>query len=363
MCKILFITPFVPTNKGAGVSYTKQLLSKLSENNIVDLYYFYYRGESEYIQTSSNIRVIGKERISIIDKFLGFLSVPFLFPIFSCRFNWKTHFFFKKIIKNNNYDFVYFDFSQTFSYALFLRHKNKILMSHDVIMQKYVRSKSQFLWWIKYSEKLLLNQGNAIFTFSEKDVNLIKDTYNIKSTSTTFFLSEDVIEAVPNYASNYFVFFAGWSRYDNYESLEWFLDNVVEHVSKKNHFKIIGGGLPLHLKNRINNYSNMTYMGFVDNPYPIITNAIAEIAPLHYGAGVKVKCIDALACGTPIIGTEIAFEGIDGMFNKFMKLANTPQEYISLINEIQYSLEEKKEFKKFFIKNYDNKTILEYINK
>ena len=107
---------------------------------------------------------------------------------------------------------------------------------------------------------------------------------------------------------------------------------------------------------------NVEYLGFVDNPYPIIANAKAEIASLHKGAGVKVKCVEALGSGTPIIGTEVAFEGIGEEYRKYMILANSPEEYKNIILDYPFTLSQKIEAKKNFIKYYNNKKILEYIN-
>ncbi len=363
MKKILFITPFVPSNRGAGVHYTKQLLDTLSKDFKIDLVYYRYSNDEKYKIPNDNIRVVKELVVNQSLKMIGWLSLPFLFPLFTSRFSWSLYTFLRKMLKNNSYDFIYLDFSQTFSYALLLNHPNIVMMSHDVILQRYSRTKSKFLCWVRFTEKLLLKRGRVVFTFSKKDSDWIRVHYGVESLSTTFFLSKDVVNAEPNMESNYFVFFAGWDRFDNNEALEWFIDNVLEHIDKHFEFKIIGGGMPERLLEKIRTWDNLTYLGFIDNPYPIIANAIAEIAPLHYGAGVKVKCIDALACGTPIIGSEVAFEGIDVIDSRFMLLASSPDEYVSAINNYKISVEEKRIFKALFFNSYNNKMILNYLNK
>ena len=122
-----------------------------------------------------------------------------------------------------------------------------------------------------------------------------------------------------------------------------------------------GGKLPQPLRERISSLPNVEYLGFVDDPYLIIANAKAEIAPLHMGAGVKVKCIEAMACGTIVIGTEVAFEGIDEIYGNAMLKADTPEEYIKTMMNIRQSLEDKKRLKEFFIQNYNHKSVVAYI--
>jgi hypothetical protein len=158
--------------------------------------------------------------------------------------------------------------------------------------------------------------------------------------------------------------FGSWGRAENYVMLEWLLNNEDNLIPNNRRVIVVGGGsIPLNIKDAIKGSSKITYVGYVDNPYPIISNAIAEIAPLSKGAGVKVKCVEALACGTPIIGTKVAFEGIPSDFNEFMIEAYTVEEYASVMNKIDFSLTERITFKNKFCRQYDNKTILKLINK
>ena len=358
---ILLITPYTPDNQGVGVSYTSQLIMELAKEHSIDLVYFRYANEKPYKPINQKVRVLKEKVISTKDKLIGMLQQPLMFPLFSSRYDRNIRIFLQNQIKEVNYDFIYFDFSQTFSFAKYLDHPNKILMSHDVIAQKYSRMKTYLRPWAMASEKQLLRNGSITFTFSDKDCKLIHKLYNIESQSTTFFLNKNVIDAVPTCESNYFVFFGAWDRVENSEALEWFLDNVYDNIPMGISFKIIGGGLSSGLKKRISHYSNIEYLGFVDNPYPIIANAKAEIAALHMGAGVKVKCVEALGSGTPIIGTEVAFEGIGDEYRKYMIMANTPQEYIDSITQFPFDLSDKKEVKDFFIKHYNQKNILKYL--
>ena len=175
-------------------------------------------------------------------------------------------------------------------------------MAHDVIAQKYSRMYPFLRPWAVSSEKQILKYGKVVFTFSEKDCQLIHDLYSIKAKSTTFFLHPNVINAIPQKEENYYVFFGAWNRVENSEGLEWFIDHVYDKLPKDIHYKVIGGGqMPQEILRKIEKLQNFEYLGFMDDPYPIIANAKAEIASLHMGAGVKVKCVQALACGTPVI--------------------------------------------------------------
>ncbi len=362
MKRLLLITPFTPDNQGRGISPTSLLLAELSKEHSVDLVYFRYPGDKPYVSDYENVHVLKEYIVTMWQKIIGIIKHPFLFPLFTSRHNEEAVSFLREQVLKVKYDFIYFDFSQTFSYAAYLDHPNKIMMSHDVIAQKYSRMKTYLRPWAVWTERRLLKKGTVVFTFSEKDCELIRELYKVNSYSTTFFLNPNVINAEPTDKSNYYVFFGDWGRIENREALEWFIDNVYPKLSKEISFKVIGGGrMPEVLKQKITQ-PNIEYLGFVDDPYKLIANARAEIAPLHMGAGVKVKCVEALGSGTPIIGTEVAFEGIGDNYRNAMFMANKPEEFLNIINSFDYSLEKKKQLKRFFIDNYNNKQILEYIN-
>lgn len=362
MKKILFITPFIPDDHGGGGTvYTRQLLEELAKTCRIDLIYFRYADSAHYVVPNDNVQVVDEVTISRWDKVLSLLSMPWIFPLFTARFKWKLCRRYQHIIDQGEYDYVYFDFSQTFSYAAVLRHPHKILMAHDVIEQKYSRIQTYNHAWAKFSERMVLRHGEAVFTFSPKDCDLLTALYGVASQPTSFFLSRDVVAAEPGDVGNYVVMFGSWNREENYEPLAWVMDNVIERLPEGMMLKVVGGGkMPTGLQQRLESSERVEYLGFVDNPYPIIANAVAELAPLQKGAGVKVKCVEALGCGTPIVGTEVAFEGISERFADFMVLARTPDEIVSAIGQ-KHSKEKRLAFKARFCKEYRDTRIIKYI--
>ena len=122
-----------------------------------------------------------------------------------------------------------------------------------------------------------------------------------------------------------FCFYGAWNREENCECLKWFLKNVYPKLSDDFEFVVIGGGMSDSLQEKLHLYHNFSYLGFVDDPIKEIAHCQALIAPLHKGAGVKVKVIDALSSGTCVIGTNVAFEGIEdnAMHKLFFRVEST----------------------------------------
>ncbi len=364
MKKILFVTVFKPSKLAAGENYTRQLLNNLSLKHKIDLVYFKYENESSYsleCENNSNLRVLKEYKINSFTKLRSYLEKPIFFPTFRVRFNRSKIKEIKEIIKSSNYDLLFLDYGQSFELGLFC-DLNKILMAHDVLSQRYERHNKFLGLWASWTERHLLNQEKSIvFTFSEKDQALVKSRYNVQSNITGFFLDNDVLISEPKSISDYFVFFARWSRKDNSEGLIWFFDHVYPLLKTSIQFKIIGAGLSNEIKSRIS-FENVHILDFVENPYDIIKDSKALIAPLFNGAGVKVKVVESLACGVPVIGNEISFEGINSQFQSFMRKCNTPAQYVDCINTLDINLEERMTFKKMFISADNSNNILDFID-
>lgn len=363
MKKILFLTPYVPSQRAGGENFTRLLLEQLSIDNKIDLLYYRYADDPIYTCPNDNIRVVKEIINSTRLKLKNFLLKPYYHPIFSIRFNRTILHLIRNLISLNNYDLIYLDHSQMALYGKYFPKITKIYMSHDVMAQRYARRGNSLVnkMILKAENKLMKQPNTYVFTFSEKDRKIIYDTYGIDSYVTNFFLDSDVINAKPICLEKRIIFFGKWKREDNYDGLKWFFENVYKGLSKEIAIKIIGKWLPDDFVRQINEYPNVEYLGFVDNPYTMISNSLAVITPLFSGAGVKVKVVESLACGTPVIGNEIAFEGISKKFSSFMLMANSPHEYIDRIKSLDFSLKDRQQYKDKFIRLYQEKSIVNFI--
>ena len=364
MKRILFLTPFAPSNKAGGEKFTRLLLENLSKDFQIDLIYYRYQDDDPYQCPNENIRVVREMVNSTVVKLKNWLCYPIIHPIFAIRFDRDVLSLLKKLIAENFYDFLYLDHSQMALYGKFFPNIRKILMSHDVMVQRFSRSGN----WI--NKKLIVNgerkmmtlPNTIIFSFSEKDRKIIMDTYGIESNVTNFFLDESLVRALPEKLEKRIVFFGKWKRPDNFDGLLWFFKNIYNRMNKDIQIVIIGKWLPESFQAEIEGYDNVEYLGFVEDPYPLIANSIATISPLFSGAGVKVKVVESLACGTPVIGTEIAFEGLPRKYSKMMLLANDVESYIKSM-EVEIPVEERRRIKQNFISDYTSETIPQYLLK
>lgn len=360
MKKILFVTAFPPNDQTAGQNYTKNLIYNLGKSNHkVDIIYFSYEDHKPHNFENENISYIKKIKSTPPIKIYNSIKIFLMFPFFSTRFSFKLLYYIYKY--SGNYDFIYLDFSQTFLYGLFIPKIKKYLMAHDIIIQKYKRSsKNRFLnLWVKYSENFILKQENAeILCFSNKDLLIINSEYKINGKKVDFFIEERLKEKEINFIEDYYCFYGAWSRIENLESLMWFERNISDKL--KYQIKIIGSGLKENYKETLIK-KGFEILGFVEDPYEVLANSRGLIAPLFKGAGVKVKVIEALACGTPVIGTDVALEGIE-LENRLIRKIDTFQEVTDALGDLKkINIKDKIELKELFYKEYGKNSFIKII--
>lgn len=359
--KILFISAFPPNQKTAGQDYSRRLiLDLLDKGNSVSIIYAKYPTHS--LELPCEVKVKGTIKTSIRNCIAKIKFHPF----FTRRFDKALLSKIQSIA--SEFDMLYFDFSQVHIYSLYVNHPCKVLMCHDVICQKYTRKGRFQLPWIKFSEKKLLKTASKIITFSKKDSLMIKNAYNLDSFSVNFYLKNgkfDYSNIYNKVQDNFFCFYGAWNRDENIECLEWFLNKVYPIVSSTLKFIIVGGGMSDNLKLKLSKYTNIEILGFVDDPVAEIAKTQALIAPLHKGAGVKVKVIDALSSGTVVIGTNVAFEGIeDNVDNKLFINCAAPEEYAQILNNWKVvNVENKQNAATEFFNRYNTNHFTDFLLK
>ncbi len=132
---------------------------------------------------------------------------------------------------------------------------------------------------------------------------------------------------------NQILFFGAMNRHENYDSVFWFLKNVFPYVSRNDiEFVVLGGSPPKELKALQS--ERVHILGFVDDITPYFTESKCFVAPLVLGAGIKVKILEAMSAGMPVITNNIGIEGIGAISGEDYMHADTADEYVRMIDAV-----------------------------
>jgi len=118
----------------------------------------------------------------------------------------------------------------------------------------------------------------------------------------------------------------------NIEGITWFLENVWKKVVEKYpqiHLVLAGKGTKTVFDDT--NYKNVQIFDYVENAQQFMNEHDIMIVPLLSGSGMRIKIVEGLALGKPIITTAIGAEGIEITDKENIFIANTPEEMIKTI--------------------------------
>lgn len=133
--------------------------------------------------------------------------------------------------------------------------------------------------------------------------------------------------------SNNIVFFGAMGRDENHLTAMWLIDKVMPLLKDTDVvLQIIGGGPKESLKNRQSD--KVKVLGFVDDVAPYFAEAACMVAPLVLGAGIKVKVIEGMSSGVPVLTNNIGIEGIDARDGIEYIHCESPEEYADAIRKL-----------------------------
>jgi glycosyltransferase involved in cell wall biosynthesis len=128
--------------------------------------------------------------------------------------------------------------------------------------------------------------------------------------------------------------FGGALSYDaNMEGISYFLSKVYPQARRQHpgiHLHITGSTQGVDLA-RLPLDGSVTLTGFVDDVRPEIASACVAIAPILSGGGTRIKILEAMALGTPVVSTSKGAEGLEVTPGEDILIADTAQEYLEAI--------------------------------
>ena len=194
---------------------------------------------------------------------------------------------------------------------------------------------------LKNYEVKFLNETDCLLTVSEQDLVQFRGMgLNIFSGIVPIGLDMQnyKLKRVPKVSLDEFdiCFIGSLDWRPNQEGLLWFLSEVWPDLKQS-----LGGKVNLHIAGRnaprsiISHTSqNVIYHGEVANAQKFMTKSDVVVVPLLAGSGQRVKIIEAMAIGMPVLTTSIGLEGIAATDGKEIMVANDGREFIHKLESI-----------------------------
>ena len=136
------------------------------------------------------------------------------------------------------------------------------------------------------------------------------------------------------------VFHGSYFHMPNKEAIELinsYIAPVIENKGFDASFVIAGFNVPIYEK------SNIRSIGFVEDLYSLLYVSDIAIVPIMGGSGTRIKILDYMGVGLPIVSTKKGIEGInaENMIDAII-VDNINEEFINSIAYLLNNLEERK---------------------
>ena len=180
---------------------------------------------------------------------------------------------------------------------------------------------------IKRLERKCLEMADLVILNNYKDYKLLDDNGVIcnKIVNTPFYMNMSHIKC--KHSGKDILFYGAMCRSENYLSAIWFIENVFPKLEPLGYRFIILGNKPHESLKKFDNGKSICVTGFVDNITPYFENCLCLVAPLVLGAGIKIKILEAMSSGLPVLTNEIGIEGINAVDEQDYFFCKTPDDY------------------------------------
>ncbi|MNO91258.1 Glycosyl transferases group 1 [compost metagenome] len=213
--------------------------------------------------------------------------------------------------------------------------------------------------------KKLLQKVDKYWFISSKEFETFQ---KLHPTAKSLFLPPPVTKETfltSTFLSKHVVFIGSLFMPNNREAIEWYLTHIHPLMLKESDYKfIIAGNSRKQSLSWLDSF-DMTNVIVHDTPErldEIYASGYLFVNPMQNGAGVKLKTIEAIQNGLPVISTSIGYEGTGLIHNKHIMVADEPEEFYRSIKQLFDNPTEARamlEASQHFIRTYyDHKKVL-----
>ncbi len=219
---------------------------------------------------------------------------------------------FDKILKNNEYDFIYINYVTCYSLIKnnpYLGSAIKIIDTHDFFTSQFQRKKNFDIGKAFREEIKRLSLFDNIWTVSVEEHYIFSQFCDKKVSLVQTMLDKPSLDSmVPFDEKEYDIIYVASDIIHNKVSASWFFSEVYPSLPSSLKICVIG-----KITDHLSEYPNVHKIRFVDDLGAFYAKTRIAICPMLSGTGIKVKVVEALSFGLPVVCNP---RGVDGLLNK-----------------------------------------------
>lgn len=129
------------------------------------------------------------------------------------------------------------------------------------------------------------------------------------------------------------------SFYANYDAVHYFLAEIFPLILERapETRLLVTGSTEGVALDQLPQHPNVQFTGYLDDVWSAVASSWVSVVPLRLGGGTRLKVIEALALGTPVVATSKGVEGLDLRAGADVLVADDPRSFadatLSLLND------------------------------
>ncbi len=254
-----------------------------------------------------------------------------------------------RLASQTRFDIAHADQLNMVQYAARVPGARKVLDAHNALWLLYKR-----LWqtmgpgprrWLlgrdwqllKSYEGRMCRECDGVLVVSEEDKAALLEAAGraVDMTVVPIAVDTDEVTPVPRHAGADHIIHIGTMYWPpNIDGIQWFIREVYPHIRAKRPdavFDVIGARPPQEIVAMGGDGTGINVTGYVDDPTPYLEHAGVMVIPLRAGGGMRVKILNALAQGMPIVSTSLGSEGIAVTHGQDIVIADRPDEFAEAV--------------------------------
>lgn len=329
---MIYFSSHLPSNAvpEAGQKICYRHLNSLSKNNIVHLVSFFNQMEKQFVDVEnfSFCNSVFLIEITNVRRIWNLLCNFFLPLEVAVRSDARVLRIISNLLSSNSEREIFIEYEQAaFIIPGIPGDVRCTVVFHDVIsqsIQRRLESSRKFTlkrFYYRYELKRILNWERQLarvvdkaIVLNEKDKALLVNLgFDPSRVEVEYPVVSDKFHRASRerFEPETILFWGAMNRAENEDAVLWFMSSIYPQVKKAIpalKFIVLGANPSERIKRLACDDVEVT--GFVDDPIPYFERAALAIAPLRFGAGVKLKVLEAIAARLPVVGTSVAAEGV-----------------------------------------------------
>jgi len=313
----------------------------------------YFHTDQIPTELSKQIRFVGVDTPALISPMAAMKNLLFSNKAYIAERFYTTSFSdkLKELLLKTNYDIIQLEGSYMGQYMSTIRENSQAKVSmraHNLEYEIWQRSAqnapllkryyfSNLAKRIKKLERQQLNEFHAIIPITERDAKSWRYLgAKVPMHVTPTGMDIDSLQTSQTTTTPLSLFHIGaldWPP--NQEGLWWFFQKVWPLVLKKQpdlKFYLAGRNASTQMRNL--KVENLVFVGEVESAVDFMNSKSIGIVPLLSGSGMRIKIVEGMALGKPMVTTSIGAEGNPAQDGRELMIADNPADFAQKILEL-----------------------------